>query len=547
MILSAINELNYYRLGFTIKTFVRISFTIVPIIILIKCIIDLFKIIINPDESKNTPKTIARRFISGLIIFLLPVITDYSFKTLTDYNDKLIVKYYEGATTKKIKEYEKLAEHERQEELNKKIAKMKETAIAQAEARAKLNAANSDKMSSYKKNRNKNSGSDSSSEDASNPVSENDNGYVPESSSEDFQVDAAEAQAILDRIPKEGVSGAQVAIFANGKITSGASYNSDNGTKYDISSASKMILGITAAQMADDGLINLDKNIATYWNALGSKNFNSCTDEWRSYIGSAQTLRNYSQKRLVENPATLRNCLTHSSTIKNMSMVYMVPNDHSSEYFGGGMSKTYARSIFMLAHTSHQLFNQGATPGTSTAYNYASDTLTREHALAGFTMQIAMNESVNEYLSKRILSPLGASGGFKTGNSIYFATSYSSSAIDLAKIIAAIANDGQYEGQTIFTPGAISEIERVNPNLKNQTIAFDYINGKFVKYGYFSSISNASGYGVSETISDYATYITYDPKTSIGMVVNIKYDKSSYKKSSFKTFDDLSNYFYTNS
>lgn len=230
-----------------------------------------------------------------------------------------------------------------------------------------------------------------------------------------------------------------------------------------------------------------------------------------------------------------------------MSMVHMVPNDPSSEYFGGSMSKTYARAIFMLSHTSHQLFNQGGVPGSSTAYNYASDSLTREHALAGFTMQIAMKESINEYLNRSILSPLGASGEFTRGNSIYFATSYYSSAIDLAKIISAIANNGQYEGKTVFGEKAINEIERVNPNLKNQTIAFDYINGKYIKYGYFTSVSNPSAYNISDTVNKYATLITYDPKTSIGMVVNIKYNNNSYKKSAYKTFDDISNYFYTNS
>ncbi len=542
MILSAMNELSYYRLGYIIKNFINISLTIVPIIIMIKCMIDLSKVVINPKDAPNTPKTIARRFVSGLIIFLLPVIIDYTFKTLTDYNDDIIVKYYEGSSKEKIEEYKKLAEQERQAELNKKIAKNKEINIKLAEKRTQANNQNTDKMSTYKARKEQRRQNEAANTETS------ENGYLPEnSSSEGFKVDATEAKAILDLIPKEGVQMAQVAIFANGKITSGDSYNSDNSTRYDISSASKTILGITAAKMQEDGLINLDTPIATYWKNLGSKNYSSCTSDWNSYIGSAGTLRNYSQKRLVENPATLRNCLTHSSTIKNMSMVHMVPNDPSSEYFGGGMSKTYARSIFMLAHTSHQLFNQGGKPGTSTAYNNTGDSLTREHALAGFTMQIAMNESVNEYLNKSILSPLGASGEFKRGNSIYFATSYYTSAIDLAKVIAAIANDGQYEGQQIFAPETINEIERVNPNLKNQTIAFDYINGKYVKYGYYSSISNSSAYGLSESISDYATFITYDPKTSIGMVVNIKYDNSSYKKSSFCTFDNISNYFYTNS
>ena len=102
-LLDAVTELAYYRVGFTLKEFIKICLTIAPIIIMIKCMFDLFQIVTNPDKAKEKPKTIARRFISGLIIYLLPVIIDYTFKEMTDYDDTNFVKYYEELLKKNSK------------------------------------------------------------------------------------------------------------------------------------------------------------------------------------------------------------------------------------------------------------------------------------------------------------------------------------------------------------------------------------------------------------------------------------------------------------
>ena len=359
-----------------------------------------------------------------------------------------------------------------------------------------------------------------------------------------------DAETLMSQIPKEGINSMQIAVFSNGEITSTSNFNTSDNTLYPISSCSKAILGIIAAKMQEDGIINLDSNMEDYWHRAYYYDYSTCTDEWRSMLESGKTLKDYTNpnKYLVENSASLRDALTHSSTIKNMSMVYMEPNNHSSEYFGGGMSANYGRAAFMLAHTYGQLFNKGQTPGTKTDYNYLNDTLTREHSLAGMTMQVSMKESVNEYLENNILSPLGINdnSSFKDGNSIYFATSYNSSATDLAKIVSAVANNGVYDGKQIFSQETINELEKVYPNLNNQTIAFDYVNGKYIKYGNYSTISDPSQYGISNDINNYATYISFDPKTSQGMVININYNNNNYKNNSYNTFNNASNYFYSN-
>ncbi len=140
MILDTFTELSYYRLGYTIKVFIKAAFTIVPIIILIKCMIDLFKVVLDPEKAKETPKTIARRFISGLIIYLLPIITNYTFKEMVNYDDSKIIKYYEGSSIEKIKQLEQQVEKERKEALDKRIKENIEAAKKQAQKRKELAA-----------------------------------------------------------------------------------------------------------------------------------------------------------------------------------------------------------------------------------------------------------------------------------------------------------------------------------------------------------------------------------------------------------------------
>lgn len=363
------------------------------------------------------------------------------------------------------------------------------------------------------------------------------------------QVEVLSAKDLFNKNSLNGITMAQTAVFSQGEVVSTYSYKTSDTETFPISSASKSILGIVAAKMNDDGILNLDTKIDTYWHRVNGYDYTTCSSEWQKAIGSKDTLKKYtaSNVELVENHASLRNCLTHSSTVKNMNMVHLRPNDDSSEYFGGGMGKNYGVAAFMLSHTYHQLFEKDGVPGSTTAYNYLKDTLTREHALAGYTMQISMKESVNEYLKREILNPLGctSNGGFTNGNSIYFSTYYQSSAVDLAKIISMVANDGVSNGKRILNSSAINNIEKVESKLKNQTIAFDYVDGKYIKFGNYSSISGASNYKLSDVSNKYATYITYDPNKNIGFVVNVKFDSKNNKNNAYNLFNNMNGYFYS--
>ena len=352
---------------------------------------------------------------------------------------------------------------------------------------------------------------------------------------------------LFNNIDKTGISKMQIAVFSNGKVTSTKEYNVSKNEAMYISSASKSMLGIIASLMQEDNIINLDTRIDTYWLKLNSYDFNKCTSDWKYYLNSEETVRKYTKSGtyLAENHPTLKNLLTHSSTIKNMNMVHMIPGDETSEYFGGGMSKTYDRALFMLKHTSHQLFEQGGKPGTSTNYEYQNDRLTRSHALAGFTMQIAMKESINEYSRKKLQSKFSLSSnyGFDNGNSIYFGTKYKISANDLAKIISSIANNGVYNGNQVLKTNTVNLLKNKYSNLRNQTIAFDYINGKYIKFGYYKSIDNSDYYKLSGAIKN-VTLISFDDKTNKGYVINMEFNNDSNRDKAINILNKLQNVFY---
>ena len=373
-----------------------------------------------------------------------------------------------------------------------------------------------------------------------------------ESQSTNFKDLKLKISSILPHLNTKDYSMYQIATFAKGKIVETYSSGCTDNTKFYLSSATKSILGIVAAKMDEDNIISLTDEANKYWYRLHDMSFSTHTSEWRSMMGAEGTLIKHTNPTLTmfQNGGNLINFLTHSSTVMNMNMVHMIPNDETSEYFGGSISSNYGRAAFMLHHVSGQLFEAGKVPGRTTSYKYQKDDLTREHSIAGFTMQIAMKESINEYMKKNILNKVSSESNpaFRNGNSIYFAAGYESSAKDVASIIAAIANDGVYEGNRVFSEDAVRNLEIKYSNLGNQTIAFDYNNGKYFKYGNYSGISyfGVKEYDLASMYNYYNSYISYDPQNGYGFVITVKLDSSSKKSNTLDSFIKTADYFYKN-
>ena len=376
-----------------------------------------------------------------------------------------------------------------------------------------------------------------------------------------FAADITTDDDYFDKLMKSSsVSKAQIVIIKDGQIAYTYNFGCDENDSFKVFAISKSVLGILAAKMQDDGVIDLDTKIETYWRQLGNKNVKECSDDWNSYYGSAKTVATYTDPKvaLVQNPATLRNCLTHSSTIKDDSMIYShvatketrAKGDFNrGEYFGGSIGSNYGMATFMLRHTWSQLFKKGGVPGKKTKYDSSKENLTREHALAGFTMQVATNVSLNEYLKKEILDKIDVSSNPKfakvdttilnenktvikrhNGNSMDFAAGYETSAVDLAKLITVVLNDGMYGNTRIMSQNAVNEIKKVEKNLKNQTIAFNYVNGKYEKGGRFYLTKHLGKYSLSQGNS--YSYVSFEPETKTGVVFTVvgKTSAFNYKK-----------------
>ena len=97
-------------------------------------------------------------------------------------------------------------------------------------------------------------------------------------------------------------------------------YNCKDNTRFYTSSVSKMMLGIIAAKMAEDKIINLDTNINNYWQYNLKNDFSNNTSSWKSYIGNEENLKTMVSEDtngLIKN-MTLRHLLTHASSIKDI-------------------------------------------------------------------------------------------------------------------------------------------------------------------------------------------------------------------------------------
>jgi LAS superfamily LD-carboxypeptidase LdcB len=133
------NEIGYYQVGLTIKYALNIVFTIIPIIVMIMCMVDISKHITKPDAPGPTIKMIVTRIIAGLIIFLLPTMFDAVFSLIEGYDNSFITKYYTEASVEKIEQLKVDVENERVANLNKSKAELKEAANKKAEEERKRN------------------------------------------------------------------------------------------------------------------------------------------------------------------------------------------------------------------------------------------------------------------------------------------------------------------------------------------------------------------------------------------------------------------------
>ena len=317
------------------------------------------------------------------------------------------------------------------------------------------------------------------------------------------KVDAAAA--------KYGAVGLQVAVIEDGRVTDTYAYGwATKGTdrmtpdhKTRIASITKVGVGLAAMALYEDGVIDLDGSIGTYW-GVSVKN---------PYYPS--------------DPVSIRALLTHTSSIPALgddaSRARWAVQDRLQS---GGFSRVRPGA------TSSWIYN-----------NYA-------YGVLGQTLEIASGKFLDDVMEEHFWEIMEIDGAFESGNvknkdllctvyqygsvgrslsamrsntrrysppgatGAYFSGGMTMSAADLGKMTALLANDGCYEGLQLLKASTVELMEqRCEPQLPDGSWQALSLRSQDGLYGrdrlYYHT---GSAYGVFNCMS-------YDPDTRDGVVV----------------------------
>jgi len=319
-------------------------------------------------------------------------------------------------------------------------------------------------------------------------------------------------QAAVDAAARKyGAAGVQVAVVEDGVVTDTFAYgwatkNSDPMTadhKMRVASISKVVVGMTAQLLREDGIIDLDADISNYWGV---------------------TVKN---PKYPNHPITTRSMLSHTSSIFNA---------------GDDVSRAYSSVKSRLQGTGFS----SAVPGSIGYWSYNN----YAYGVLGMTLELAAGRIVDDILQEKLYTAMGidaayASGDirntamlttiYRSGGSVgrsvdtqlglhndptpgatgkYFAGGLTISAADLGKLIALLAEDGCYEGMRLLKAESVelmeSRYEQAVPGGSYQALPLRYWPDIYGREGVY--YHTGSAYGVFNCAS-------YDPLTGDGVVV----------------------------
>lgn len=245
-------------------------------------------------------------------------------------------------------------------------------------------------------------------------------------------------QALAQVMERYSAAGVTVATVEQGQLSQAGAWGwavknkreMTPDTKIRIASISKVVVAMCAMAMAEDGLVDLDAPISTYW--------------------GERAVNPYSQGQ-----PTARTFMTHTSSIRNLDTARGL-----SKLRGILQSKSSWRSM---------------EPGNGGYWSYSNFGM----CVLGTTLELSSDQLLDDYLQKRFLEPMGAKASFfggrlkagevadlysgdsvsrtaaaHTGQSVpnqigqgasYFPGGYTTSAVDMAKLVSVLANDGVYK------------------------------------------------------------------------------------------------------
>lgn len=294
-------------------------------------------------------------------------------------------------------------------------------------------------------------------------------------------------------------------------------------TKIRVASLSKTVLAIAALKMQDDGIVDIDECIGTYWG-----------------IDS------------IPGGVSLRTVLTHTSTVKPLDSYYDLDK--------------------LKAHLSDgSLFNKSQKPGSASAWEYNNFAV----GIGGATLELAVGFPLWEYLNNNVFAPMSITASYGYAglpeespravlyspdgtavssesillsvsnipgdNSRFFAGGLCISSEDYAKLLIMLMNDGVYENERILSESAVNEIEAEYLAVNDSTSEFSQclIFRKAELYNRSLYYHSGNAYGVIALAS-------YEPETGDGVVI-ITTGMGTERSANgiYKICDELSQIMYT--
>ena len=139
LLTDILTEMSFYQIGLILKYALNITFIVVPIIVTIMAMIDVFKLVTKPENPGTTVKAVVTRLIAGLIVFMLPSLISATFSLIDNYDDTTITKYYTEASPEKIEQLKIEYDNQLKAEKSKQEAQLKENANKRKEEERKRN------------------------------------------------------------------------------------------------------------------------------------------------------------------------------------------------------------------------------------------------------------------------------------------------------------------------------------------------------------------------------------------------------------------------
>lgn len=322
-------------------------------------------------------------------------------------------------------------------------------------------------------------------------------------------------QAMAQAGSQYGAMGIQAAVIQDGTVTMEAAWGwavKDTTAltpqhKLRCASLTKVAVGLSAALLLDQQVIDPEADISQYW-------------------GSTVCNPYY-----PDTPITVNTLITHTSSLSDTSSL--------SALKGSSARQRLAGSGF-----------QAIRPGDPAGWSYNN----YGFAVLGMTLELAADAPLDQVLGEGMLEPMGIDAAFEAGSvshtellaplyqggyisrsvsemlgyvcnptpgyrGNFFAGGFTCSAGDYARLIAVLVNDGLYEGQALLSPEAVTYLETPLEEAitdEERGITFQqcrplrYQAGMYGREGLYYHTGSAYGfYGL----------LSYDPLTGDGVVV----------------------------